>query len=194
MKYGDTLIKEILAELEKTPIVRQVCIKFGIDHSTFYRWLLKHPTFLKQVMFSLNLGRRKMSDTSESVIMSGVQNKDFKSAAFWLVHNEPRYMSSEKGRHFQTLVDHDLRILNSDFPSDCMTFEKVYPIFQWTEQAYGSKIAREMMGPIIELLCHNDHKIVDIFYATYAEWEKDKALLDEKIQKSGIECPDEEDK
>src|SRR3989344_5258971 len=104
MRYSASLIKEILAELEKIPIIRQACAKVGIDHSTFYRWLFKHPTFHRRVVMAMSLGRKRTTDAADSVILTGIQNKEHRSATFWLTHNEPRYMSLNKDKQYQSIL------------------------------------------------------------------------------------------
>ena len=53
MRYSIDIEERIIKELEKVPNIRYICNKVGIDHSTFYRWLLRHPTFNKEVMVAL---------------------------------------------------------------------------------------------------------------------------------------------
>lgn len=152
MRYSANLVKDILEELEKVPIIRHVCTKVGVDHSTFYRWMLKHPTFFKQVQGALFLGRRKLSDTAESVIVNGIQNNEFKSASFWLVHNDPRYMTHATGQQHQLLNDHMVHLLSTDFTKKYTdyptTFENIFEAFSKFEKGNGKKVTDTMMAMI----------------------------------------------
>jgi hypothetical protein len=69
MKYGPKITNEICEELIKTPNIRYVSKKMGIDHSTFYRWMSHHHTFFKVVTSYLEIGRDRMNDVAEGVIM-----------------------------------------------------------------------------------------------------------------------------
>jgi len=189
MKYSPNITKEIIAELEKVPIIRHVCSKVGIDHSTFYRWMVKHPTFLKKVLAALYLGRKKVNDTAESVIMAGIQNNEFKAAAFWLTHNEERFMSLEKGKYNQMLSKRLVDVLDMDkMPEDYpTTFEKIFEIHRKFEDEYPAKLIRDLMTPVVQLLCHEDKHLIDIYYASYIEWRNNENDLNEKVEEWGLD-------
>lgn len=195
MKYSKNLVKEITTELEKVPLIRHVCTKVGIDHSTFYRWMIRHPTFLKLVQGSLYLGRKKLNDVAESVIINGIQNKEFKSSAFWLVHNDPRYMSHAKGQHYQLLNDHMIHIFQSDLSEEYAdyptTFEKMFNLLYETEEILGEDRAKKMLEPFLTLACHEDLNLIDIFHATYAEWRNNLVEVKSKVKKAGLEDVEE---
>jgi hypothetical protein len=196
MRYDENLIKKIIAELERVPIIRQACTKFGINHSTFYRWMAKYPVFRKRVMSALILGRGKLNDTAESVIVKGIQEQNFKAAAFWLTHNNIRYMGLEKGKHYMMLARQMIDVLDSDpseEPPDCLGFEKAFEIFRQTEEKSGVKIANKIMEPIIKLLCNEDAGLVDLFYSSYAEWKSTDTYFRDQAKKLGVEYPKEEE-
>ena len=188
MRYSESLVKEILAELEKIPVVRQVCAKMGINHSTFYRWMMKHPSFYSRATLAQYLGRKRVSDGAESVIISGVQNKEPWAARFWLTHNELRYMSLHKGKHHNDLVASRFatleQLLSSNRPE---SFDKLFALYEHTEKTFGPEFAPAIMGPVIDLMSFEDPNLKDVFHAAYANWKKEKADLEKKARAAGLE-------
>ncbi len=175
MRYGPNISKQISEELRRVPIIRHVCAKFGIDHSTFYRWMGKHLSFRKEVLAALYFGREFISGTAESVIMRGIQNGEFRSAAYWLSHNEPRYMQKDKGDHYLRLLERDRGIMMEELPKDDLDFEKVFDMFYKMEKdGYDFEFVQGMTRPIVDLFCVEDKDLPDILYAAYIEWREEK--------------------
>lgn len=187
MKYGVNIMKEIVAELEKVPIIRHVCSKVGIDHSTFYRWMMIHPTFNKNVLVALYTGRRRVNDAAESVILSEIQKNDLKAAVFWLSHNEPRFMTKEKGAYYRSEMMRFTKILDTEEPSDYPSFEKIFILFDEYEKDYDTELAHKIIRPFVELLCHNDSKLIDVFFASYVEWKNNLTAVEEKAKKIEVD-------
>lgn len=180
MKYDQKIVQKISDEIQKIPNVRHVCLKVGIDHSTFYRWMSKHHSFFKEVHGALVIGREKMNDAAESVIMNGVQNGDYKCATYWLSHNSDRYVSVERAPYHQHLEKNMLNLLKaSDVKS---VFEVTFKHYSLLEDVKGKEEAKKSISPIVEYMCQDDPNLVDIFYATYREWkiETDDGLVKRK--------------
>lgn len=192
MKYNSDLIKQITEELQKVPNIRNVCLKVGIDHSTFYRWLTKHVTFHKEVLAALYVGRKKMCDAAEGVIIAGIQRGDRSSATYYLSHNDERYMGSEKALHHRMLDHTDLKILKSETQPKYLTFENLFEFYEKTELAYESPLADRIMKSFIELYCFDDPKLIDIFYSAYLEKKKNNSLVDAKTKEIGLEDMEDE--
>lgn len=186
MKYNSDLIKQITEELQKVPNIRNVCLKVGIDHSTFYRWLTKHVTFHKEVLAALYVGRKKMCDAAEGVIIAGIQRGDRSSATYYLSHNDERYMGPEKALHHQILDYTDLKMLKSEKQPEYTTFENLFDLYEKIEFEYDCQLADHIMKTIVELFCFDDPKLIEIFYSTYAERKNRILAVDAKTKESGL--------
>lgn len=179
MRYGDDITKRIVKELEVIPNVRYVCNKVGIDHSTFYRWIMRHPTFNKKVLMALFVGREAINGSAETVIIKGVQRGEHKSATFWLSHNDSRYMQKEKGKHYSSLLTRDSDIISKPVEKG-HNFETMFSIIYDLEKNFEADIAYQIFEPFIKVFCNDEQNLIDIFYASYTEWkidtEKEKAV------------------
>lgn len=88
-RLGDkSKLLELLAE---TPIVSFACKKVGLDRTTYYRWYKDDIDFRNQADNILSIGRIKINDMAESVIIKKINADDTRCSIFWLEHNEPRY-------------------------------------------------------------------------------------------------------
>lgn len=192
MRYGPDIVKEITEELYKSPIVRNVCIKVGIHSSTFYRWMGSHVEFHKLVEAALYFGRKNITDAAESVVIGGIQQGEFKAAAFWLTHNEERYMNTNKAMHNRSLDDWLLNFLKMDIPdpTEQPTFDKAFEEIKQYEKDYEPQLVQVILRQYAELFCGDDKQLVELFKAAYASWENDKKLWKENSKKFRID-PDE---
>lgn len=189
MRYGDDITKRIVKELEVIPNIRYVCNKVGIDHSTFYRWIMRHPTFNKKVLMALFVGREAINGSAETVIIKGVQRGEHKSATFWLSHNDSRYMQKEKGKHYSSLLTRDSDIVSKPVEKG-HNFETMFSIIYDLEKNFEADIAYQIFEPFIKVFCNDEQNLIDIFYASYKEWkidiEKEKAvnkMMDSDVDK-----------
>jgi hypothetical protein len=82
---------KLLELLAETPIVSFACKKIGLDRSTYYRWYKDNKDFRDQADRILGIGRIRINDMAESVIIKKINADDVRSSIFWLEHNEPRY-------------------------------------------------------------------------------------------------------
>lgn len=179
MKFTPALIDQIIKELEKVPNIRYVCQKVGIDHSTFYRWLVRHPTFNKRVVTALYLGKRAISGSAEAVIINGVTKGDFKSSTFWLTHNDQNYMQKEKASHHHSLLERDAAILEKPIKYDGSNFETVFKFLDEVSKEYGERQVTQGLGRfMVEFFCENDETLISICYAAYEQW-RDVELSEE---------------
>jgi len=190
MIYGPDITKRICEELKKAPNIRHICAKFGIDHSTFYRWMGSHPTFHKNVLASLYFGREYVTGAAESIILKGINIGDFRSASFWLTHNEPRYMQKDKGEHYGKLLEMDYNFMKKVRPEDEINFEKIFELFQELEGIFPPEYLWKVTKPIIGLFCLDDKDLPDILKASYMEWKSDKKNVEGLVKKAEIFNPD----
>ena len=182
MRYGTEITKRICEELQKTPIVRHVCNKVEIDHSTFYRWLSKHYSFYQRVTAAIAMGRDRINDAAEGVVITGIQNNDQKAAAYWLSHNNPRYSSREQAQYLEDVNENYIELLSEPLPegSSEATFEALFDSYHVMEEIFGVEAARKRMEPFVKLVCHGDSQLEEIFYTAYAEWKTDKDEYERK--------------
>lgn len=164
------------------PNIRYVCKKIGIDHSTFYRWMVKHFEFHKAVEDALFFGRKNMNDAAESVIVAGIQRGEFKSAQYWLSHNEERYIPERRVKYFQYLEKATTDFLGKETPKDS-EFEMLFKHYYAIEKVIGLEKAKEHMQPLIDVACRNDAELKIIFYTAYLEWKSNRTDLDERLSR-----------
>jgi len=183
MIYGPDLTKRISDELQKIPNIRNVCSKFGIDHSTFYRWMGSYPTFRKEVRAALYFGREHMNNIAETVIIKGVQNGEYRSATFWLVHNDRRYMQRDKGEYYADLLEMDKNFIRKEIPKDDINFEQMFKVLQEWEADFPLEDVWCMLKSTIDLFCRHDKDLPDLLKASYVEWKDDKKKIDDLIKR-----------
>lgn len=189
-KYNENLVKEFISELEKVPMIRQACSKIGIDHSTVYRWMIKHPDFFSKVQIALTIGRKNVTDAAESVILNGIQNKEFRSAAFWLQHNEYRYMKPKQGEYYDNLTYTTLKRVEKIYEEDDRPrFDKLFKLYDKIEREYPDEpeAVKYWVNPYIDIFCEHDPKLIEVFHRAYQEWKKDKELFENSARKTGME-------
>lgn len=173
MRYGPKIVDQILEELRKVPNIRYVCGKVGIDHSTFYRWMDDHFKFHQMVELALYLGRQKMNDAAESVIVTGIQNNDYRSATYWLSHNDERYIGVERVRYHQYLEKHRLEFLHRRNEGDHM-IEAMFGHFWMLEQTLEPDIASQEMAILASAFCYQDSEQIRRFRDEYLRWKANK--------------------
>lgn len=173
MRYGPEIVEQILEELRKVPNIRYVCNKVGIDHSTFYRWMDDHLKFHQMVELALYLGRQKMNDAAESVIVNGIQNNDYRSAVYWLSHNSERYVGVERIRYFQYLEKHLLEFLHKSEDTDVLE-AALFVHFQMLEDSLGEDKARVEMVHLASAFCRGDRDKTANLRARYMQWQKER--------------------
>jgi hypothetical protein len=179
MKYSEDLVAKFCEELKKVPNIKHVCKKLGIDRSTFYRWRIRHHFFEKAITDALYIGRESINDSAESVIINGVQNGDMKCATYWLSHNHERYIAVERVPYHQHLEKTDRIFLQEPTPENS-EFDQLFKYHFMVQDMYGEKRANEKVRNIVEYFCHEDPELIDIYFATYAEYAKKRIEMTEK--------------
>ncbi len=92
-KRQSTLKKEFLEFAQENGLVQIACRKTGIARPTYYRWFSTDATFARAAEKALRRGREVGCDMAESVIIGKITEKDIGAAKFYLIHNDPRYMT-----------------------------------------------------------------------------------------------------
>lgn len=183
MRYGPDIVERVVEELQKVPSIRNVCKKVGIDHSTFYRWMAQHFDFHKEVEAALMVGRRNINDAAEGVIISGIQKGDHKSAVYWLGHNNERYVESKQFRQFQYLEYWNTELLKKKTTDEMSPFEGLFEHHFALSKMMSAEQVLEAVSPLVDIVCHGDPKLKDIFYSAYTEWEIKKLELEKRLSK-----------
>lgn len=181
MKFEPNIVRKVADELKKIPNIRHVSAKIGIDHSTFYRWMVKHVEFHKTVEAALMIGRERITDAAESVILTGIQNGDMRAAMYWLAHNNERYIPEDRVRYFQYL-EKNQRLFLKNTTSDDSEFESLFKGHFELEKLIGQKRAAEYIAPFVEAVCHVDHSLIEIYQAAYSEWKNGELSWKKKVK------------
>lgn len=168
------------------PNIRYVCTKVAIDHSTFYRWMEKYHSFYKAVLKALDMGRDRMNDAAEGVIISGIQRNEFKHASYWLSHNSPRYSSSEQLRYLRSINNNLIEIMKEETPKDSSeaTFEIYFDAYESMIKVFGKETADDRIDKLVRLACYGDPELEKIFYASYAEWKTNKDEIKRRTEEA----------
>ncbi|MCF7864939.1 MAG: hypothetical protein K9M11_00335 [Candidatus Pacebacteria bacterium] len=187
MKFSGDIIDKIVKELEKVPNIRYVCSKVGIDHSTFYRWLMRHPSFNKRVLQAQFIGRRAICGTAETVIIKGVQSGDFKASTFYLTHNDPNYMQRDKGEHYSKIMNGEMNVIQSSIKYDGSNFESLFKFLDDMTKSHGEESCTHIGRFMIEFFCDRDQQLIDLFHASYLDWKQEKAYRKEAEERLSLE-------
>lgn len=190
MRYGADIAERIIKELEKVPNIRYVCKKVGIDHSTFYRWLLRHPTFNKEVEIALFLGRAVISGVAETVVIKGVQAEDYRASTFWLTHQDPHYMQHAKGKQYALIMDRTANILKKPIEFNGDNFESLFKLFDEIEKGWGEESAKGIMPLYVRAFCDGDEELIDLFNIANSRRKKNEAEAKERAKTFGDEGED----
>ncbi len=182
MRFGADIAERIIKELEKVPNIRYVCKKVGIDHSTFYRWILRHPTFNKEVEIALFLGRAAISGVAETVVIKGVQAENYKASTFWLTHQDPHYMQHAKGRQYALIMDRTANILKKQIEFDGTNFETLFNFYDEVAELYDEKTAEGTVQVYIKAFCDGDMELVELFNIANRRRLKESAEEGKRIQ------------
>lgn len=166
------------------PNIRYVSSKVGIDHSTFYRWMAKYPSFTKRVTEATFLGKRAVCGTAEATIIKGVQNGDFRASTFYLTHNDPNYMQKDKGEHFSRMLENQVKFMQSRIKYDGTNFETLFKFLEELSKTYGEEVAENLGGFMIDFFCDSDNQLIELCKASYEEWRVKR--IREKAFKEGF--------
>lgn len=91
MKKTEFMIKKLLEELERTPLIQVACEKIGISRNTFYRWAKEDKELAEQVSQAISLGTGVVNDVAVSNVLNGIQKGDPMYTKYWLSHKHPDF-------------------------------------------------------------------------------------------------------
>lgn len=84
--------KEVLRQLEETPIVSAVCAHVGISRQTFYRWRKEDSEFDASCDEVILIGTDAVNDLAESVVINHVKSGNMGATRFWLQNKHKDYI------------------------------------------------------------------------------------------------------
>ncbi len=90
--------KQLLEELERTPIVQVACEKVGISRQTYYRWA-KDESMFSEIRQALLRGIDLVNDVAESNVLAGIKGKDPGYTKYWLSHRHEAYKKPFRHRN-----------------------------------------------------------------------------------------------
>lgn len=88
--------KQIVEQLEKTPIVQLACQKGQISRATFYRWKKGDENFGTETDKALCEGKKLINDYAESQVIAAIREGNLTAAFYWLNHNHKSYTNKLK--------------------------------------------------------------------------------------------------
>lgn len=96
MAYTKRDKNSFIKELQKFPIVGDVCRKLEIGRATYYRWRIKDPEFAAQCDEALRQSTDAVSDLAESRLVTAIGEGDMKAITFWLTRRNRNYIDPIK--------------------------------------------------------------------------------------------------
>ncbi len=88
--------KQVVEQLEKTPIVQIVCQKGQISRATFYRWKKNDEEFSTKADKALCEGKKLINDYAESQVIAAIREGNITACFYWLNHNHKSYTNKLK--------------------------------------------------------------------------------------------------
>lgn len=92
-------MRQIIRQLQITPIPQIACERAGVSRATYYRWRTNDFIFSRAADHALESGRFLVNDMAESQLIRKAKNGDGSSIRYWLSHNHPRYSRKELHEH-----------------------------------------------------------------------------------------------
>lgn len=84
-------MRQIIRQLQVTPIPQIACERAGVSRATYYRWRTNDVIFSRAADYALEAGRFLVNDMAESQLIRKTKNGDGSSIRYWLSHNHPNY-------------------------------------------------------------------------------------------------------
>lgn len=92
-------MRQIVKQLQITPIPQIACERAGISRATYYRWRANDTVFARAADHAIEAGRFLVNDMIESQLIRKAKNGDGSSIRYWLSHNHPSYARKEIKEH-----------------------------------------------------------------------------------------------
>jgi len=91
MKKNKKIMKILIEELEKTPIIELACQRIGISRQTFYRWQDQDFEFKELTEESLEKGSCLINDMAETNLIKGIKDNNLTATIFWLKNRHNKF-------------------------------------------------------------------------------------------------------
>jgi len=85
--------KQLIAQLEKTPITEAACNRVGLPRATYYRWRKDDEAFALLCDETIDRSIGRVNDLAESQLINAIKNQNLGAITFWLKHHSNRYRS-----------------------------------------------------------------------------------------------------
>ena len=91
MKKNKKIMKILIEELEKTPIIELACQKVGITRQTFYRWQDSDFEFKELTEEAIEKGSSLINDMAETTLIKGIKDNNLTATIFWLKNRDNKF-------------------------------------------------------------------------------------------------------
>lgn len=147
--------REMVAELQKMPIVQVACERVGVSRAAYYKWRLDDAPFARAADRALEASKFRVNDMARSQLLRLIQSGNLTAIIFWLKNNDPAFSnrvthqydfryplkSAEEERSAEQLTLHALSWLVSQRRSPNMTGEEIRREFEREEAVADKEIA-----------------------------------------------------
>ena len=89
MKVGKK--PEMIAQIEKIPIIEVACAKAGISRMTHYRWLKEDKEYAAAFRAAMDEGMKRITDMAETQLINLIKQGKIPAVMYWLRHRHPAY-------------------------------------------------------------------------------------------------------
>ncbi len=121
----ETKMRQIVRQLQITPIPQIACERAGISRATYYRWRANDVVFSRAADHAIEESRFFVNDLAESQLIRKIKNEDLSSIKFWLSHNHPKYSKKEIHDHCQICETRSIEEKHREMRRDIRNLEVV---------------------------------------------------------------------
>ncbi len=166
-------MRQIVRQLQTTPIPQIACERAGISRATYYRWRTNDFVFARAADHAIEEGRFLVNDMSESQLIRAVKNGEPWAVRFWLTHNHPRYTKKEVPEHSHIRETKSTEEIHREERRDVRNAEVVFK---------GMK--EKLTGDIDDRHEHNAHEAEDWMFERFEmlKDETEEGDVQEKLE------------
>src|SRR3989344_320213 len=95
----ESKMRQIIRQLQITPIVQIACERASVPRQTYYRWRTNDFVFARAADKAMEASRVLLNDLAESQLSRADKNGEPWAIRYWLPHNHPRYARKEIPEH-----------------------------------------------------------------------------------------------
>lgn len=118
-------MRQIIRQLQITPIPQFACERAGIARATYYRWRTNDVVFSRAADYAIEAGRFLVNDMAESQLIRQVKNGDGPAIRYWLSHNHPIYSKKYIHEHCHICETKSVEEKHREKRRDMRNFEVV---------------------------------------------------------------------